>query len=299
MPENDGVSRREGCIDVPGGRIWYESMGTSPRKLLLLHGGPGGNCEDLRPLMELAAADFHVVRFDQLGSWRSDQPDDTSLWNVPRFVAEVESVRQALDWERMHLLGQSWGAILALEYALHHQDRLHSLVLASGGASVPEIVAGMNLWREALPAETQATMTDHEARATYDHPDYLAAVEVLYRRHLCRTWPFPEALSTAMAHIAMPVYGSMWGPNEFTCTGSLRDWDRTERLGEIEVPTLITVGEFDEVHPSCAETMQRGIRGSRLVQFAQASHTVHVEQPMAYWAEVQRFLLNVDPGECA
>jgi proline-specific peptidase len=249
--------------------------------------------------MELAAADFQVVRFDQLGSWRSEKPVDPSLWNVPRFVAEVESVRRALGWERMRLLGQSWGAILALEYALHHQAHLRSLVLASGGASVPEIVAGMNFWRGTLPEETQATLTKHEARATYDHPEYLAAVEVLYRRHLCRTWPFPEALATAMAHMAMPVYGSMWGPNEFTCTGSLREWDLTERLGEIGVPTLITVGEFDEVHPSCAETMHRGIRGSSLVQFPEASHTVHVEQPEVYWAEVRRFLLDVDDGEIA
>lgn len=296
MPASNDGARHEGFIEVPGGRIWYESVGTGPRTLLLLHGGPGGNCEDLHPLMELAAADFQVVRFDQLGSWRSDQPDDPSLWNMPRFVTEVESVRQALGWERMHLLGQSWGAILALEYALHHQDHLHSLVLASGAASVPEIVAGMNVWRDALPADTRATMSEHEARGTYDHPGYLGAVEELYRRHLCRTWPYPEALATAMAHMAMPVYGSMWGPNEFTCTGSLREWDRTARLGEITVPTLITVGEFDEVHPSCAETMQRGIPGSRLVQFPEASHTVHVEQPEAYWAEVRGFLLDVDSG---
>lgn len=299
MQAIDDGERREGFIDVPGGRVWYESMGTGPATLLLLHGGPGGNCEDLRPLMELAAADFRVVRYDQLGSWRSDQPDDPALWNVPRFVAEVESVRQALGWERMHLLGQSWGAILALEYALHHQDHLGGLVLASGAANVREIVAGMHLWREALPVETFAALSRHEAQGTYDHPEYLAAVEVLYRRHLCRTWPYPEALATAMAHMAIPVYGSMWGPNEFTCTGSLLAWDRTERLAEIAVPTLITVGEFDEVHPSCAATMHRGIRDSRLVQFPEASHTVHVEQLAAYWAEVRRFLLDVDTGDGA
>ena len=107
------IPRDEGFVEVTGGRVWYERMGQpgSP-SLLLLHGGPGGNSEDLRPLMELAAPDFLVVRYDQLGSWRSDHPDDPALWQVPRFVEEVERVRQALNLGQAHLLGQSWGAIL-------------------------------------------------------------------------------------------------------------------------------------------------------------------------------------------
>jgi proline iminopeptidase len=293
-PDLDRLPREEGYVEVPGGSVWYESRGSGPRTLLLLHGGPGGNSEDLRPLMELAAADFRVVRYDQLGSWRSEKPDDPALWQVPRFVAEVEQVRHELDLGRIHLLGQSWGAFLALEYALHHQEQLRSLTLASGGASTAEVVAGMNAWRAELPVETQATLTRYEATQQYDHPDYLAAVEVLYRRHLYRTWPKPEALATGMQHMAIPVYGTMWGPNEFTCTGSLLAWDRSDRLGEIQVPTLITVGEFDEVHPSCSETMHRDIRGSQMVLFPDASHTVHAERPEEYWGVVRQFLLDVD-----
>lgn len=288
------MPRDEGFVSVPGGRVWYERMGRGPRTLLLLHGGPGGNSEDLRPLMELAARDFLVVRYDQLGSWRSDHPDDPALWQVPRFVAEVEQVRQALGLGQMHLLGHSWGAFLALEYALHHQQHLRSLTLASGAASAAECVAGMNRWRGELPAETQATLARYEAVEDYTHPDYVAAVDVLYRRHLCRVWPYPEALATALAHMAMPVYSAMWGPNEFTCTGSLLTWDRAARLGEVRVPTLITVGEFDEVHPTCAETMHRGIVGSRLALFAGAGHCIQVEQLEAYWAEVRQFLLGVE-----
>jgi proline-specific peptidase len=264
---------------------------------LLLHGGPGGNSEDLRPLMELAARDFLVVRYDQLGSWRSDQPDDPGLWQVPRFVAEVEQVRQALGLGRVHLLGQSWGAILGLEYALHHQEHLRSLTLASGAASVREVVAGMNRWRGELPAETQATLARYEATGEHSHPDYKAALSVLYRRNFCRVWPYPEPLARAMEHMSLPVYTTMWGPNEFTCTGTLLSWDRTDRLGEIGVPTLITVGEFDEVHPSCAETMHRGIPGSRLMIFPGAAHAVHVEQPEVYWPVVRRFLLEVEAGD--
>src|SRR5215218_3757767 len=162
-------SRVEGYVEVPGGRVWYESMGSGSRTLLLLHGGPGGNSEDLRPLMELAARDFLVVRYDQLGSWRSDHPDDPALWQVPRFVEEVERVRQSLDLGQVHLLGQSWGAILGLEYALHHQQHLRSLTLASGAASVAEVVAGMNRWRGELPAETQATLARYEAIDDHAH----------------------------------------------------------------------------------------------------------------------------------
>ena len=148
--------REQGYIDVGDGRVWYESAGTGDRTLLLLHGGPGGNSEDLAPFLDLAAEGFRVVRYDQLGSWRSDKPDDLSLWQVPRFVAEVEKVRQALDLGQMHLLGQSWGAFLAIEYALHHGQHLQSLTLASGAASTRECVAGMNFWRRELPRETQA-----------------------------------------------------------------------------------------------------------------------------------------------
>jgi proline iminopeptidase len=267
--------------------------------LLLLHGGPGASSEYLRPLMVQAAHDFLVVRYDQLGSWNSDKPDDLTLWQVPRFVEEVEHVRQALGMGRTHLLGQSWGSFLALEYTLHHQQHLRSLTLASGAASTVECVAGMNRWRSELPEETQDTLRHYEATQEYDHPDYVAAIDVLYRRHLCRIWPYPEALAASLEQTADPVYTTMWGPNEFTCTGTLMAWDRTDRLGEITVPTLITVGEFDEVAPSCAQTMHQGIKGSQLELFEGASHSTHLEQPEEYWAVLREFLLTVEAQERA
>ena len=190
----------QGYIDVEDGRVWYESAGTGDPTLLLLHGGPGGNSEDLAPFLNLAAEGFRVVRYDQLGSWRSDKPDDLSLWQVPRFVAEVENVRQALDLGQMHLLGQSWGAFLAIEYALHYGKHLKSLTLASGAASTRECVAEMNFWRRELPSETQATLERHEAKQDYTHPDYLEAMDALYRRNFCRVWPWPEPLKWVRAH---------------------------------------------------------------------------------------------------
>src|SRR5215207_5723096 len=287
-------SRTQGYIDVGAGNVWYESAGVGDRTLLLLHGGPGGNSADLSPFLELADHGFRVVRYDQLGSWRSDKPDDVSLWQVPRFVDEVEQVRKGLDLGQMHLMGQSWGAFLAIEYALHHGQHLRSLTLASGAASTRECVAGMNFWRRELPRETQAILKRHEATRDYTHPDYIEAMDTLYRRNFCRVWPWPEPLKRASEHMAMPVYTTMWGPNEFTCTGTLIDWDRTDRLGEIKVPTLITVGEFDEVHPSCAETMHRGIRDSELVVFPGCGHLAHLEALEQYRDVLLGFLDRVD-----
>lgn len=286
--------RTEGYIQVDHGRVWYESAGDGPRTLLLLHGGPGGNSEDLEPFLDLADRGFRVVRYNQLGSWRSDLPPDTSIWQVPRFVDEVERVRVALDLGQMHLFGQSWGAFLALEYALHHGNRLRSLILASGAASTRECVAGMDSWKRQLPLEAQATLARHDATGAYAHPDYVAVVDELYRRHLCRVQPMPEPMARAMQHMSPQVYETMWGPNEFRCVGTLLDWDRTDRLREIDVPTLITVGEFDEVHPDCSRTMHNGIAGSTLVEFAGCGHAVPLESPDAYRDTLIRFLDRVD-----
>ena len=288
------ISRTQGYIDVGAGNVWYESAGLGDRTLLLLHGGPGGNCEDLKPFLDLADLGFRVVRYDQLGSWRSDHPNDLSLWQVPRFVAEVETVRQALNLRQMHLLGQSWGAFLAIEYALHHGEHLRSLILASGAASTRECVSGMNIWRAALPPETQEMMRRNELAENFEDPEYLEALRLLYQRHMCRVSPYPEPLAEAVKHIAMPVYTAMWGPNEFTCTGNLLEWDRTDRLQDITLPTLITVGEFDEVHPSCARTLHAGITGSRIEIFADCGHHAELEDPERYREILLNFLNHVD-----
>jgi proline iminopeptidase len=290
---SDGGERTAGFVDVGAGRVWYESAGEGPT-LLTLHGGPGGSAEDFLPMMALADEGYRVVRYDQLGSWRSDQPDDVSLWTFQRFVDEVETVRRSLDLGRVHLLGQSWGSFLALEYALQHQEHLKSLILGGGAASTAQCVAGMDSLRRQLPKETQALLARYEAAGKTDDPAYLEAMDVLYRRHLCRLDPWPEALSRALDHMGLPVYTTMWGPNEFTCTGNLMGWDRTDRLGEIRVPTLITCGRYDEVVPACSETMRRGIPGADLVIFEESAHMPHFEEPERYFAVLRGFLRRVE-----
>jgi proline-specific peptidase len=283
------MNKTEGMIDVGPGRVWYESVGEGPA-ILLLHGGPGAPSDYLVPLMALADDGCRVVRYDQLGSRRSDKPEDPSLYTPERFAEEVEIVRTALGLGKMHLIGQSWGSFLGLEYAITYPANLQSLVLYSGAASTAECVAGMNSLRAQLPDETQALMAELEAAGAVDAEDYLAAVDILMKRHLCRVDPYPPHLAESIEHMALPVYQTMWGPNEFTCTGTLQSWDRTAELGQVRVPTLILCGKYDEVVPSCSETMQAGIPGSELVIFEESSHSSHFEEPERFFAVLKDFL---------
>jgi proline-specific peptidase len=286
----------EGFISVDGGRIWYRCVGRGGIPLLLLHGGPGAGHDYLEPL-EALAADRTVVFYDQLGCGRSDQPDDPSLWRLERFVAEVGRVREALGLERIHLFGQSWGGWLGIEYMLSHPRGVVSLVLASTSASIPQFVAEAARLKAALPPDVYRTLQRHEAVGDLRHPAYEAAVAEFYRRHVCRLDPWPDCLRRTGRNMeGNAVYETMAGPNEFTVVGHLKDWDRSDRLGEITVPTLITVGRHDEITPACAETLRRGIAQAELRLFPDSSHTAHLEETDAYLRVVREFLARVEAG---
>jgi proline-specific peptidase len=282
----------EGFADVPGGRVWYTRLGAGDATpVLMLHGGPGGGHDYLVPLGEALAADRPVVMYDQLGCGRSEQPADTSLWTVDRFADEVDAVRAALGLERIHLFGQSWGGWLAIEYMTRGTAGVERLVLASTSASAREFMAGARRLIAALPEPHRGVLIEGGEREEYETPEYQAAVMEFYRRHLCRLDPWPAALEASNANIdGNAVYLTMNGPTEFDVIGPLRTWDRTADLGRIDVPTLITVGRYDEIPPSCAETMRAGIPGSRVVVFEQSSHVAHLEEPEAYAATVREFL---------
>ncbi len=282
----------EGFADVPGGRVWYTRLGGGDATpLLMLHGGPGGGHDYLVPLGEALAADRPVVMYDQLGCGRSEQPGDTSLWTVDRFADEVDAVRAALGLERVHLFGQSWGGWLAIEYMTRGTTGVERLVLASTSASTQEFVAGAQRLIGAMPEPHRSVLIEGGERGEYETPEYQAAVMEFYRHHLCRLDPWPAALEASTANIdGNAVYLTMNGPTEFDVIGPLRTWDRTADLGRIEVPTLITVGRYDEIPPSCAETMRAGIPGSRMVVFEHSSHVAHLEEPRAYVATMRDFL---------
>ncbi len=278
-------------VSVPGGKVAVYSFGKGEEVLLCLHGGPGCTCDYVRDSHSfLADHGYRVVVFDQLGSGESDKPKDTSLWNIPRFVEEVETVRTTLKLGKVHLLGQSWGTWLGIEYCLKHLDKVKTFIIANGSGSVPQTVEEMNRLRGDLGAETVQMMLRHEAEGTTDHPEYMAAVTILYHRHLCRSDPWPEAVKRSMQGVNMDVYGTMWGPNEFCCIGSLKDWNRLPDMHRITVPTLILGGLHDELTPNCAMAMQRVLPNARTRVFKNSAHMPFWEEPKEYFGALLEFL---------
>jgi proline-specific peptidase len=236
----------EGFIPFRGFRTWYRVVGEGddPGKLplLCLHGGPGMPHDYMEPLARMARTGRRVVFYDQLGCGRSDRPDAPALWTIDLFLDELRTVIADLGLDRYHLLGSSWGGMLAMEHALTQPDGLTSLVLASAPASIPQWIAEANRLRQDLRPDIQATLARHEADGTTNHPAYEAATMAFYRRHLCRLDPWPDGLNRTFAGMSAQVYTTMFGPSEFHATGLLQDWDITARLPEVSVPTLVTSG---------------------------------------------------------
>ena len=285
----------EGTIEVPGGKVWYQTVGEGGIPLLCLHGGPGMAHDYISPLADLADERL-VVFYDQLGCGRSERPDDSSLWTLERSVAEVVAVRESLGLERMHLFGNSWGGWLALQYILDRQPSLESVTISSSPPSVERAVREMMELRRQLPPDVQDALAYHEERGIFDCMEYTAAVMAFYKRHLCRLPRWPESVEYSMgAGFGSGPYLTMWGPSEFgPVTGNLGGWDITDRLGEIRVPTLLTVGRHDEMWPSHMADMQAAIPGSELVVFEESSHMAFQEERDAYIATMRRFLQGVE-----
>jgi len=293
-------ARREGFLPFWEFRVWYRILGEldqpAPGRfpLLVLHGGPGGSHNYLQPLEALAQSGRPVVFYDQLGGGNSERPDDPTLWNIDLFLEEVGAVRRELGLERVHLLGHSWGAMLALSYALMEPSGLLSLVLAGALANASLHMAEVDKLREQLPPEVQEVLSHHEEAGTTDDPAYEEAMMAFYARHLCRLDPWPEYLLEGLEQINPQVYQTMWGASELHITGNLKDWDVTSSLAEIRVPTLLLSGRYDLCTPAEQEVIREGIRGSEWVLFEESSHCPHAEETERFLAVVEGFLSRVE-----
>jgi proline iminopeptidase len=287
------VHEERGEVEVEGGAVRYRILGEGDRTLVLLHGGPGGGSLYLKPLERLAGPKQRVVLYDQLGCGASDRPHDSSLWRADRFVDELELLRRHLDLDAFDLYGHSWGGMLATDYALAHQQRLRSLVLASTIADASLLKREMERLLQGFPDELRETLRRHEAVGTTETSEYQDAIMKVYRRHLCRCDPWPPEVVKTFEDFAMDVYVPMWGPSEFAFDGNLSDWDRVDRLHEFRVPTLITVGRHDELTPACSEQIHDRIPGSRLVVFEDGSHMTFWEETESYLQVVDEFLRSV------
>lgn len=280
----------EGRIPFRGFETWYRDVGSEEGiPLLCLHGGPGSTHHYFKPLEQLAEEGRRLVVYDQLGCGSSDRPDDPDLWTVELFVDEVRTVREALGLDRIHLLGTSWGSMLAIEYMLTRPDGVVSLVLNSPPTSSETWTAEAARLRDELPEQHRRAIVEHEADGTVDHPDYLAAENEFWRRHVFRIEPQPDFVLRGRAEKGTPVYRALWGLSEWNANGRLHDWDVRHRLGEIAVPTLVTSGLYDECTPKLAEEAARGIPGAEQVLFEESSHMAFVEEPELFRAVLSDF----------
>jgi proline iminopeptidase len=284
----------DGYIKTANGKIWYRVVGSGDATpLLLLHGGPGVPSDYLDG-MKLLADDRPVIFYDQLGCGRSDRTNDTSLWSIDYFVTEIDTVRKALGLEKIHLYGHSWGTILGAEYMFRKPEGVQSLILASPALSIPRWVADADTLVATLPDSMQKTIAECEVEETFDTPAYQAAVGEYYSRYLARKQPWSAHLDTAFANIGQGVYVYMCGPNEFTISGTLKDYDCTDRLDEITVPTLLICGQFDEARPQTVAYYQSKIPNSQMVIIENAGHLTMHDQPEENAKAIRKFLQTVE-----
>jgi L-proline amide hydrolase len=298
------VEVSEGTVPFGEAETWYRVTGdlrpgdaAAPAPLVLLHGGPGGTHDYLLSIADLADRRA-VVHYDQIGNGRSTHYPDrgAEFWTVDLFVRELHNLVGALGIaDRNHVLGQSWGGFLGQEYALTQPPGLRALVLADTAASFPDFVAEANRLRALLPAEVEETLRRHEDAGTTDDPEYMEACLVFYGRHVCRVeWPPEVAETFAWIERDPTVYHTMNGPSEFHVVGSIRDWQAKDRLGEIDVPTLLVSGRHDEATPALQETLLAGIGGSEWVCLEESSHMPHVEERERYMQVVGDWLAQHD-----
>ena len=289
------MKAREGYVEFRGYRTWYRFVGdlnTPVTPLLALHGGPGSTHHYFAPLEGLAA-ERPVVLYDQIGCGKSDRPADID-WTVDVFRDVVAAVRDQLGLEWIHLLGTSWGGMLAQEHVLAGAQGIVTLTLSS-------TLANLALWneeqlrlRDALPPDVIEVLDRHERAGTYDDPEYEEAMEAYFDRHFYRG-PKPRAELDAMAaQKATDVYRAMQGPNEWTTTGALKGWDTRDRLNEIDVPTLVVRGRYDMCTEPIAAELVDGIQGACGVVLEHSSHTPVLEETERYLEVVGAFLRDAE-----
>lgn len=302
------LDARELFVEFDGGRTWVAIVGDEANErvsgklpLLLLHGGPGAGHDYLESLAAISATGRRVIFYDQQGCGNSDQPDDPGRWTVDFYVREVDAVRRALGLERMHILGQSWGGMLLMEYLVTRPDGVVSATIASSPASMPMWVAETGRQRAALPPEVIATLDRHEAAGTWDDAEYIAAVGVFYERHLCRVVPMPEFAARTFAKLARnpQVYRTMNGPTEFHVVGTLRAWETLSRLDAVDEPVLLTSGRYDEATPVQIAAIRERLPQAEWVIFEQSGHLAHAEEPDRYMAVLADFLARAEVGHVA
>lgn len=285
-----GLESQEGYVEVNGGKIWYEVYGSGPKPpVLLLHGGPGGTSFGFEPLKELGY-DGPIVFWDQLGSGRSDALTDTTLMTIENYVDQVERLRAHLKLQDFVLYGHSWGTMLGMDYYLTHPDEVKAIIFSSPLFSTDSWIADADTLITTLPDTVQQIIRFHESMGTYEDPEYQEATKLYYSLYVTRK----ERPNVDRSHLNLVsgsnVYLYMWGPSEFTSTGTLRNYDRLEFLPQIKVPVLMMTGEYDEARPSTVRQYASLVPNARFEVIPDAAHSTLNDNKKATLKVVREFL---------
>ena len=284
------------------GTTWYRVVGdlkSSKTPVMVLHGGPGAGHNYCEPIADvLAQTGRAAVLYDQIGCGNSthlpDKPKE--FWTPELFMEELVLLTEHLGISnKYNIVGQSWGGMLGMQFAIQKPKGLNAMVIADSPASMEVWVSEANKLRKELPPEVEATLLKHEAAETTEDPEYIAAVDVFYSRHLCRIPQPPYVVASFEQLAADPtVYHTMNGPSEFHVIGSLKHWDIRPQLKEIQTPTLLVSGQYDEATPAMVKEINGLIPGSKWELFAESSHMPHVEEPAKFKRVVAEFLDSHD-----
>ena len=284
-------------IPVVGGKykVWTKKMGSGPVKVLLLHGGPGFSHDYLEAMESfLPQAGIEMYYYDQLGCGNSDRPDDPSLWTLERYTEEVEEVRRGLGLEQFVLYGHSWGGILAMEYALKHQQHLRGLVISNMTAGTKSYLKRTAALKLMLPPAKLARLNALEAKQDYDSPEYTQIMmEDLYPKMICRIQPWPEPVTRAFRVSNEAIYNQMQGKSEFLVTGNLKDWERWDRLHEIKVKALTIGAQHDEMDPDDMRRMATLMQHATSVICPNGSHMDMWDDQAFYFHHLLAYLRSV------
>ena len=292
-------------IQTPVGefKVWTKRFGNNPRiKVLLLHGGPAMGHEYMECFESFFQKEgFEFYEYDQLGSSYSDQPKDSSLWTLDRFVEEVEQVRKAIggDSTNFYLLGNSWGGMLAMQYSLKYQNNMKGMIVANMMASCPDYgkYAEEVLAKQMDPTALKE-IKDIEAKGDFANPRYMELLMPnFYAVHLCRLKEFPDAVNRTFKHVNGEIYTMMQGPSEFGVAGRLVNWDIKNQLKEIKVPTLMVGAKFDTMDPQAMEAQSKAVQHGRYLFCPNGSHLSMWDDQKVFMDGVMKFIKDVDAGK--
>ncbi|MDF5717129.1 MAG: proline iminopeptidase-family hydrolase [Rhizonema sp. NSF051] len=286
-------------------RVWTKRIGNNPTvKVLLLHGGPGLTHEYLEAFDSyFPKAGFEYYYYDQLGSYYSDHPDEPDLWELPRFLEEVEQVRQylGLDRENFYLYGHSWGGLLAIEYALKYQQHLKGLIISNMMSSIPAYNEyAQKVLMPAMDLEVLAELKHLEELEDYENPRYMELlIPHHYVHHVLRMPPdqWPDPLNRAFNHLNPQIYVPLQGPSELGVKGKLLHWDRTADLAHITVPILVIGSRHDTMDPEHMEWMAKAVSKGRYLFCPQGSHLAIYDDQKVYFEGLIQFIHDVDASE--